>query len=74
MGAMTTEEFYERFDAGGEVSSALDTAAVRRPGLEQRRVNVDFPTWMIEALDLEANLWVPTTPSAQLRRPSGTRG
>jgi hypothetical protein len=54
MGAMTTEEFDERFDAGGDVSSALDTAAVRRPGLEQRRVNVDFPTWMIEALDLEA--------------------
>ncbi|MHB1988291.1 MAG: type II toxin-antitoxin system BrnA family antitoxin [Acidimicrobiales bacterium] len=51
---MTTEEFDGRFDAGGDVSSALDTAAVRRPGLEQRRVNVDFPTWMVEALDLEA--------------------
>jgi len=54
MEKMTTEEFDERFDAGGDVSGALDTAAVRRPGLEQRRVNVDFPTWMIEALDLEA--------------------
>ena len=54
MEEMTTEEFDERFDAGGDVSSALDNAAVRRPGLEQRRVNVDFPTWMIEALDLEA--------------------
>jgi len=54
MGAMTTEEFDERFDAGEDVSSALDTAAVRRPCLEQRRVNVDFPKWMIEALDLEA--------------------
>ena len=54
MKEMTTEEFDERFDAGGDVSSALDTATVRRPGLEQRRVNVDFPTWMIEALDLEA--------------------
>jgi hypothetical protein len=54
MGAMTTEEFDERFDTGGDVSSALDAAAVRRPGLEQRRVNVDFPTWMVEALDLES--------------------
>jgi hypothetical protein len=54
MGAMTTEEFDERFDTGGDVSSALDTAAARRPGLEQRRVNVDFPTWMVEALDLES--------------------
>ena len=54
MKAMTTEEFDERFDAGEDVSSVLDTAAVRRPRLEQRRVNVDFPTWMIEALDREA--------------------
>jgi hypothetical protein len=54
MEKMTTEEFDERFDAGGDVSSALHTAAVRRPSLEQKRVNVDFPTWMIEALDLEA--------------------
>ncbi|MHB8290489.1 MAG: type II toxin-antitoxin system BrnA family antitoxin [Acidimicrobiales bacterium] len=51
---MSTEEFDERFDAGEDVSSVLDTTAVRRPALEQRRVNVDFPTWMIEALDLEA--------------------
>jgi Ribbon-helix-helix protein, copG family len=28
--------------------------AARRPGLEQRRVNVDFPEWMIESLDREA--------------------
>ncbi len=54
MEEMTTEEFDERFDAGDDVSSVLDTAAVRRPGLEPRRVNVDFPTWMVEALDLEA--------------------
>ncbi|OLT58155.1 CopG family transcriptional regulator [Moorena bouillonii PNG] len=26
----------------------------KRPGYEQKRVNVDFPTWMIEALDREA--------------------
>ncbi len=54
MKEMTTEEFDERFDAAEDVSSVLDAAAVRRPGLEQRRVNVDFPTWMIEALDGEA--------------------
>lgn len=54
MNEMTTEEFDERFDAGEDVSRVLDAAAVRRPGLEQRRVNVDFPKWMIEALDGEA--------------------
>jgi hypothetical protein len=36
------------------VTGDLDLAAIRRPGLEQRRVNVDFPQWMIESLDREA--------------------
>jgi hypothetical protein len=51
---MKAEEFDEAFDRGEDVSSALDVAAARRPGLEQRRVNVDFPVWMIESLDREA--------------------
>lgn len=54
MEKMRAEEFDERFDAGEEVTSLLDLQAVRRPGLEQRRVNVDFPSWMIAALDREA--------------------
>lgn len=32
----------------------LDPATVRRPGLEIKRVNVDFPIWMVQALDREA--------------------
>lgn len=32
----------------------LDLSQARRPGHEQRRVNVDFPVWMIESLDREA--------------------
>ena len=36
------------------MSEFLDLAAARRPGYEQKRVNVDFPVWMIEALDREA--------------------
>jgi hypothetical protein len=54
MSKMSTEEFDERFDAGEDVMAALDLSAARRPGLEQRRVNVDFPSWMIEKLDREA--------------------
>ena len=54
MQEMTTEEFDERFDAGEDVTSVLDLPGARRPGLEQRRVNVDFPSWMIESLDREA--------------------
>ena len=47
-------EFDRAFDRGENVSRYLDTANARRPGLEQRRVNVDFPAWIIDALDREA--------------------
>ncbi len=57
---MKAEEFDERFDRGEDVTSELDLSKARRPGVEQRRVNVDFPAWMVEALDREANrLGVP---------------
>jgi hypothetical protein len=51
---MKAEEFDQLFDRGEDVTSALDLTAARRPGREHRRVNVDFPVWMIESLDREA--------------------
>ncbi len=54
MQKMNTEEFDQRFDDGEDVTPVLDLPAARRPGLEQRRVNVDFPSWMVEELDREA--------------------
>jgi hypothetical protein len=48
-------ELEKRFDAGEDVTGYLDVAGARRPGHELRRVNVDFPTWMIESLDREAS-------------------
>ena len=36
------------------MSADLVLSKDRRPGQEQRRVNVDFPSWMIESLDREA--------------------
>ncbi len=54
MDTMSTEAFDAAFDAGGDVTSALELTRARRPGLEPRRVNVDFPSWMIEQLDREA--------------------
>lgn len=57
---MKAEEFDAKFDRGEDVTAALDLPKARRPGTEQRRVNVDFPEWMIEALDREAKrLGVP---------------
>jgi hypothetical protein len=51
---MKADEFDARFDRGEDITSTLDLAGARRPEYEQRRVNVDFPTWMIESLDREA--------------------
>jgi hypothetical protein len=51
---MKAEEFDRKFDAGEDITSDLNLAGLRRPALEQRRVNVDFPSWMIESLDREA--------------------
>jgi hypothetical protein len=42
------------FDAGGDVSACLDLARARRTNQTPRRVNVDFPAWMIHSLDKEA--------------------
>lgn len=57
---MKAKEFDKKFDAGEDVTKYLDPSKARRPGHEQQRVNVDFPTWMIEALDREASrLGVP---------------
>ena len=51
---ITAKELDRRFDAGEDISGYLDWSRARRPRLEQRRVNVDLPTWMIDTLDLEA--------------------
>lgn len=51
---MKADQFDASFDDGDDVTTALDLTKARRPGREQRRVNVDFPTWMVDALDSEA--------------------
>ena len=51
---MKASELDKRFDDGEDITSELDLTRVRRPNREQRRVNVDFPTWMIDSLDREA--------------------
>jgi hypothetical protein len=48
------EGFDELFESGGDIMPYLDLANARRPGLEQKRVNVDFPAWMVAALDKQA--------------------
>ena len=51
---MKSADFDRKFDAGKDINDDLDISKARRPGLETRRVNVDFPAWMVESLDREA--------------------
>ena len=51
---MKARKFDEKFDRGDDVTSDLDLSKARRRNQEPRRINVDFPTWMIESLDREA--------------------
>ena len=57
---MKANEFDKRFDEGKDIIQYLDRSKARRPKQEQKRVNVDFPVWMIHMLDKEAKrLGVP---------------
>ena len=51
---MKAEELDDKFDDGRDISRFLDFSRAKRPGQEQKRVNVDFPVWMIHSLDKEA--------------------
>lgn len=53
---ITAEEFDRRFDEGEDITPFIDKSSLRRPGLEARRVNVDFPEWIIEKLDVQSML------------------
>ncbi len=52
---MKAKKFDADFDDGKDITGALDLSKARRPLQKQRRVNVDFPEWMIESLDKEAS-------------------
>ena len=52
---MNSSDFDQRFDAGESVLEALDLGGASRRRLEQKRVNVDIPVWMIDQLDREAS-------------------
>jgi hypothetical protein len=77
---MKAKELDRRFDAGEDITAHLDLARARRVNREARRVNVDFPSWMIDSLDREAGrlgvtrqsvikFWI----SERLKQKSGAR-
>lgn len=57
---MKAKDFDKKFEEGQNISKYIDISKARKPALEHKRVNVDFPLWMIQYLDKEAKrLGVP---------------
>ena len=52
---MKAKKFEQQFDDGVDITASLDLSKARRVLQDQKRVNVDFPTWMIDSLDREAS-------------------
>ncbi len=52
---MKAKNFDKKFDEGKSMVADLNVTKARRINQEQKRVNVDFPVWMIRSLDKEAS-------------------
>ena len=52
---MKAKNLGKMFDEGQDIRPHLVLSNARRPGHELRRVNVDFPNWIIESLDAQAS-------------------
>ncbi len=81
---MKAKKFDQQFDDGVDLTASLDWSKAKRVLQEQKRVNVDFPTWMVDSLDREASklgvtrqsviqVWLAerleaTSPNSPLRR------
>ncbi|MBL0177404.1 MAG: CopG family transcriptional regulator [Ignavibacteria bacterium] len=51
---MKAKTFDKQFDDGEDVLAHLDLSSATRPEAEARRVNVDFPSWIVRCLDTES--------------------
>jgi len=53
---INTEEFDKLFDNGKSIIDYLDTSKAEHPNLKSRRVNIDFPSWMVQKIDEKARI------------------
>ena len=51
---MKAEDFDKKFEAGKDMTDDLDFSQARRVNQEPRRVNIDFPAWVVEKLDKQS--------------------
>lgn len=53
---MKAKNFDKKFDNNKQdIIDDLDLSTIKRPNQKQKRINVDFPTWVIDSLDREAS-------------------
>ncbi|HIJ91401.1 MAG: hypothetical protein OEV89_12090 [Desulfobulbaceae bacterium] len=51
---MKATEFDKQFEAGEDITTSLELSKARRPEQESKRVNIDFPVWVVQRVDKEA--------------------
>ena len=51
MKTISASEFDKKFDDGEDVMEFLDLSKAERPNQKHKRINVDFPLWIVEELD-----------------------
>lgn len=54
MKKIKAKDFDAAFERGEDVTKYINKSKSRRPNEQLRRVNIDFPAWVIESLDKEA--------------------
>lgn len=51
---MKAEKLNELFDSSEDISKHLNLTSVKQIGTQPKKINVDFPDWIVNALDIEA--------------------
>ncbi len=51
---MKAKDFDKKFEAGEDITAHLDLSRARRPEQDSKRVNIDFPVWVVQRVDKEA--------------------
>ncbi len=51
---MKAQKFDEKFEAGEDLTNDLDFSKARRVNQQSKRVNIDFPFWVVDGLDKQA--------------------
>ena len=51
---MKAKDFDKKFDDGEDITPLINKKHARRINQDQKRVNVDFPQWMVDSLDKRA--------------------